>query len=120
MGRLMPATSLFWPYVMADSVSSVLEVQPVKVRAVQPAVASLGQIHGEIHVSPQGPEAGIEETLDGVHVAGHWGDRRGNCERDLAGISRQHAGQIAAGLAAGRWTADAARPPWVAPAHPQG
>ncbi len=47
-------------------------------------------------------------------------DRRGNCERDLAGISRQHAGQIAAGLAAGRWTADAARPPWVAPAHPQG
>jgi len=76
MGRLMPATSLFWPYVMADSVSSVLEVQPVKVRAVQPAVASLGQIHGEIHVSPQGPEAGIEETLDGIHVAGHWANSK--------------------------------------------
>jgi hypothetical protein len=59
---------------MAGSVSSVLEVQAVKVRAVQPAVASFGQIHREIHVSPQSPEAGIEETSDGVHVAG-W--RRG-------------------------------------------
>ncbi len=48
----------------------------MKVRAVQPAVASLGQIHGEIHVSPQGPEAGIEETLDGVHVAGHWANSK--------------------------------------------
>ena len=59
---------------MAELGSSVLEVQPVKVGAVQPLVPSLDQIHGEIHVSPQGPEAGIVQTLDGVHVAGHGAD----------------------------------------------
>jgi hypothetical protein len=35
-------------------------------------VASLDQIHSEIHVSPKGPEAGIVETLDSVRVAGYW------------------------------------------------
>ncbi len=47
-------------------------------------------------------------------------DRRWNCEWDIAGIRRQQAGQIAAGLAAGHWPADAARLPWVASAYPEG
>jgi hypothetical protein len=46
-------------------------------------------------------------------------DRRGNCEWDTTGISRQQAEQIAAGLAAGHRPADAARLPWVASAYPQ-
>ena len=46
-------------------------------------------------------------------------DRRGNCEQDIAGISRQQAEQIAAGLAVGHWPPDAARLPWVASAYPE-
>jgi hypothetical protein len=57
---------------MGEWGSSVVEVQPVKVRSVQPSVASLDQIHSEIYVSPQGPKARIVEALDGVHIAGHW------------------------------------------------
>ncbi len=44
---------------------------------------------------------------------------QGNCEWDLAAISRQEAEQIAAGLAADHWPPDAARLPWVASAYPQ-
>lgn len=47
-------------------------------------------------------------------------DRRGNCEWDITGISRQQAEQIAGGLAAGHWPADAARLPWVASAYAEG
>lgn len=47
-------------------------------------------------------------------------DRRGNCEWDITGISRQHAEQIAAGLAASHWPPDATRLPWVASAYPEG
>jgi hypothetical protein len=47
-------------------------------------------------------------------------DRRGNCEWDLTGISRQQAEQIAAGLAARHWPPDAVRLPWVASAYPEG
>ena len=46
-------------------------------------------------------------------------DRRGNCEWDITRISRQQAEQIAAGLAARHWPADAARLPWVASAYPE-
>ena len=46
-------------------------------------------------------------------------DRRGNCVWDITGISRQRAGQIAAGLAADHWPPDAARLPWVASTHPE-
>ena len=45
-------------------------------------------------------------------------DQRGNCEWDLAEISRAEAEQIAAGLAARHWPPDAARLPWVASAYP--
>jgi hypothetical protein len=45
-------------------------------------------------------------------------DRRGNCEWDLAEISRAEAGQIAAELAHRHWPADAARLPWVLSAYP--
>jgi hypothetical protein len=47
-------------------------------------------------------------------------DRRGNCEWDITGISRQQSEQIAAGLAAGHWPPDAARLPCVASAYPEG
>ena len=72
---------------LADSISSVLELQSVEVRAVQPTMASFGQIHGEIHMSPEGAESSTVESPDGVYVAGHWangkvfiasGDRRGH------------------------------------------
>ena len=46
------------------------------------------------------------------------GDVRGNCIEDITEISRRGAGQIAAGLAAPPWPADAARLPWVASAYP--
>jgi hypothetical protein len=46
-------------------------------------------------------------------------DRRGNCDWDIARISRRDAGQIAAALAARDWPDDAARLPWVASACPQ-
>src|SRR5258707_36086 len=45
-------------------------------------------------------------------------DRRGNCEWDLAEISRAEAEQIAADLAARHWPPDAARLPWVLSAYP--
>jgi hypothetical protein len=45
-------------------------------------------------------------------------DRRGNCDEDLAEVSRAEAEQIAAELAAGSWPPDAARLPWVASAYP--
>ena len=45
-------------------------------------------------------------------------DGRGRCTEGIAGIGRRGAGQIAAGLAARRWPADAARLPWVASAYP--
>jgi hypothetical protein len=64
----MPATFSFRPSVLADSGGSVPDVQPVKMRAAPPTMASLGQIHSETHTPPQGPEADIEETVDGVHV----------------------------------------------------
>jgi hypothetical protein len=48
----------------------------VKVDAGQPAVASVGEIHGEINMSAQGLKAGLVETLDGAHVAGYWSDRQ--------------------------------------------
>ena len=47
-------------------------------------------------------------------------DRRGNCEWDITGISREQAEQIAGGLAAGHWPADAVRLPWVASGYPEG
>jgi hypothetical protein len=46
-------------------------------------------------------------------------DRRGNCEWDLAEISRADAEQIAAELAHRHWPADAARLPWVLSAYPE-
>ena len=46
-------------------------------------------------------------------------DRRGNCTEDITEIGRRDAGQIAAGLAARHWPADAARLPWVASASPR-
>ena len=46
-------------------------------------------------------------------------DVRGNCIEDITEISRRGAGQIAAGLAARHWPADAARLPWVASAYPR-
>ena len=45
-------------------------------------------------------------------------DARGNCDYDLAEISRDEAEQIAAELAARTWPPDAARLPWVASAYP--
>jgi hypothetical protein len=45
-------------------------------------------------------------------------DRRGNCDWDLAEISRAEA-QSTAGLAARHWPPDAARLPWVASAYPR-
>ena len=44
------------------------------------------------------------------------GDVRGNCVEGSTEIGRRGAGQIAAGLAACHWPADAARLPWVASA----
>jgi hypothetical protein len=44
--------------------------------------------------------------------------RRGNCDEDLAEVSRAEAEQIAAELAAGSCPPDAARLPWVASANP--
>jgi hypothetical protein len=44
-------------------------------------------------------------------------DRRGNCDWDIAGISRGQAEQIAAQLAAEHWPPDAARLPRVASAN---
>src|SRR5882724_11423248 len=58
----------------AGPYGSVPEVQAVQVRAVPPAVPPLGQVHGEIHVAAEGPEAGRVEPLDGVHVAGYRAD----------------------------------------------
>jgi hypothetical protein len=46
-------------------------------------------------------------------------DVRGNCIEDITEISRRGAEQIAAGLAARHWPADAARLPWVASAYPR-
>ena len=46
-------------------------------------------------------------------------DVRGNCEWDIAEISRGEAEQITAGLAARHWPPDAARLPWVASAYPE-
>jgi hypothetical protein len=45
-------------------------------------------------------------------------DRRGNCVWDITEISRCHAGQTAAELAARWWPPDAARLPWVASVYP--
>ena len=45
-------------------------------------------------------------------------DQRGNCIEDITEIGREEAEQIAAGLAARSWPADAARLPWVASAYP--
>ena len=46
-------------------------------------------------------------------------DQRGNCIEDITEIGRGEAEQIAAGLAARSWPADAARLPWVASAYPE-
>ena len=46
-------------------------------------------------------------------------DARGNCDYDLAEISRDETEQIAAELAARNWPPDAARLPWVASVYPR-
>ena len=46
-------------------------------------------------------------------------DRRGNCIEDIAEISREAAGQIAAELADRHWPLDAARLPWVMSVYPE-
>ena len=46
-------------------------------------------------------------------------DRRGTRIEGSTEIGRRGAGQIAAGLAARRWPADAARLPWIASAYPR-
>ena len=68
------------------------------------------------------PDLGQELTwrLSWQHTTMLIDDRRGNCVWDITGISRQRAGQIAAGLAADHWPPDAARLPWVASAYPEG
>ena len=52
----------------------------------------------------------------GFHIV--QADRRGNCQWDLAEISRAEAEQITAELAYRHWPADAARLPWVLSAYP--
>ena len=46
-------------------------------------------------------------------------DVRGNCMEDITEISRRGTGQIATGLAARHWPADADRLPCVASAYPR-
>jgi hypothetical protein len=45
-------------------------------RAVEPAVASAGQVHREIDMSAQGLKTGVVEPLDRTHVAGYRPDRQ--------------------------------------------
>jgi hypothetical protein len=66
------------------------------------------------------PDIGQQLTwqLSWKHTTMLIDDRRGNCEWDLAEISRAEVEQIAAGLAARHWPPDAARLPWVVSAYP--
>jgi hypothetical protein len=66
------------------------------------------------------PDIGQQLTwqLSWKHTAMLVDDRRGNCEWDLAEISRAEAEQIAAELAHRHWPADAVRLPWVLSVYP--
>ncbi len=67
------------------------------------------------------PDIGQQMTwrLRWEHTAMLVDDARGNCSYDLDEISRDEAGQIAAGLAARHWPPDVARLPWVTSAYPR-
>jgi hypothetical protein len=67
------------------------------------------------------PDIGQQMTwrLWWEHTAMLVDDARGNCDYDLDEISRDEAGQIAAGLAARHWPPGAARLPWVTSAYPR-
>ena len=57
--------------------------------------------------------------LSWQHTAMLIDDQRGNCEWDITPVTREKAGQIAAGLAARDWPPDAAALPWVASPYPE-
>jgi hypothetical protein len=57
--------------------------------------------------------------LSWQHTAMLIDDQRGNCDFDITPVTRQEAGQIAAGLAARYWPPDAAALPWVASPYPE-
>ena len=63
---------------------SVVEIYPVEFRTVQPAVASLSQVHCQIHMSPERAKPGGVEPSDGLDVAGHWT----NCEVFMSSAHR--------------------------------
>lgn len=44
--------------------------------AVKPAVPPAGQVHRQVDMTAQGPEAGVVEMPDRTHVAGHGPDRQ--------------------------------------------
>jgi hypothetical protein len=82
------------------------------------AVAVIRQRDRSGHDSPGNghfPDIGQQLTLHLFwrHTPLLVGERRGNCERDLAEISRAEADQIAVGLAVRYWLADATRLPQV-------
>jgi hypothetical protein len=65
------------------------------------------------------PFPDLGQMLSWQHTAILIDDQRGNCDWDITPVTRQEAGQIAAGLATRDWPPDAARLPWVASPYPE-